>query len=736
MRLYDKRLCAVSFALLLGALDARPHEATALIQNDFENQHDYPAIYGVWLSHHPTGTLSRIYERRVRFADISPDGRQVLVVVRDSLYVMNNDGSEIRGVLGGGGFGDKACPLWTTRGIFWLSGNRIHRLDPSSGEQATVLDLARYGPACSSDRSFYYGSRDGLRVWTRSDYEAPGIDSIYCGCRGYSRGGHAYIQFSSDFTSHTALWRSEWGHGNGMTADGHLFLVQLGGHRTLGITRQNGHNLTTLYDYYEYDPPIPTGMESRPVPVSVNNDSIVGSRASYTDNPPGAICSDDLGDCPPGVHYYYWNWRTRELLGEFRQPDSLNGNAVSSYYFWYGPLPNPHDDSPYLAVDTREMVFVADGDTAPAPQLVSISNTGGAPLTGITVTTSPAQSDWLQVAAGGSGDAQFVSITVVPDAMPSDQTEASVMISGGGAPNHVSFVVKAYRGVAVAAPTQLTAAAAGDSLLDAALRWRDNSTNESGFVVEYRREDGNWAEAGRVGAGDTSFTVAGLDYHRTYHFRVLAFRVIDDDTDVYSGPSPEVTLHVTGISWIRISSPAAGQAYHRGRVIPISWTENMVSQVQIELSLDNGESWELVTREGGISKGDQYWRDLPWTVPDTAVDSAIIKVKEYFDGSVAYSGAFAIVANAAARNHVERHGVGAGLLLRATRSGALVLCVSKGPFELCVVRLDGTLVWKARGVGPLYRAIAPGACADGIVFVNGTVGGARVSRSIMTLEGR
>jgi uncharacterized protein (TIGR02145 family) len=55
------------------------------------------------------------------------------------------------------------------------------------------------------------------------------------------------------------------------------------------------------------------------------------------------------------------------------------------------------------------------------------------------------------------------------------------------------------------------------------LSWKDNSTNEIGFKIEFRSETSNYSLAGSTNSNDTSFTVQPLTANTTYYFRVYSF---------------------------------------------------------------------------------------------------------------------------------------------------------------------------------------------------------------------
>ena len=85
-----------------------------------------------------------------------------------------------------------------------------------------------------------------------------------------------------------------------------------------------------------------------------------------------------------------------------------------------------------------------------------------------------------------------------------------------------------------AAPSALTARTLGGRRI--ALSWRDNSTNETGFIVERSTGGSAFAEVARLGANARSYTDSGLVRNLTYSYRVRAFNAAG-----VSSPSNTVT---------------------------------------------------------------------------------------------------------------------------------------------------------------------------------------------------
>ena len=71
-------------------------------------------------------------------------------------------------------------------------------------------------------------------------------------------------------------------------------------------------------------------------------------------------------------------------------------------------------------------------------------------------------------------------------------------------------------------PTHLSAKATSGSRID--LSWQDNSTNETGFILQRRVVgSGHWYELGRTRADETIFSNKGLFSDATYIYRIQAF---------------------------------------------------------------------------------------------------------------------------------------------------------------------------------------------------------------------
>jgi predicted phage tail protein len=71
------------------------------------------------------------------------------------------------------------------------------------------------------------------------------------------------------------------------------------------------------------------------------------------------------------------------------------------------------------------------------------------------------------------------------------------------------------------APSNLNATAVSSTQIN--LAWKDNSSNETGFVIERKTgSNGTWAQIGTTTANVASFSSTGLSAKTRYYYRVLA----------------------------------------------------------------------------------------------------------------------------------------------------------------------------------------------------------------------
>lgn len=124
---------------------------------------------------------------------------------------------------------------------------------------------------------------------------------------------------------------------------------------------------------------------------------------------------------------------------------------------------------------------------------------------------------------------------------------------------------------AIIAPSNLTAAAFNNTSVD--LHWTDNSNDEAGFRIEYKKSnESTWQAGGQTLQNVTTFRVLSLQPNNLYNFRVNAFR--GNMSSTYSNTASAFV----GTDTLTLNYPAAPTGLtitflsaYKGR---LHWTDN------------------------------------------------------------------------------------------------------------------------------------------------------------------
>ncbi len=112
-------------------------------------------------------------------------------------------------------------------------------------------------------------------------------------------------------------------------------------------------------------------------------------------------------------------------------------------------------------------------------------------------------------------------------------------------------------------PSSLTATVASSSSIN--LAWEDNSTDESGFIVQRRRDgSGEWIQIASTAADTTTFSNERLFSKSTYIYRVQAFN--DSESSAYSNDAEATTPAGTAVvpEWTIDTIAGNGSSGHSG----------------------------------------------------------------------------------------------------------------------------------------------------------------------------
>ena len=145
-------------------------------------------------------------------------------------------------------------------------------------------------------------------------------------------------------------------------------------------------------------------------------------------------------------------------------------------------------------------------------------------------------------------------------------------------------------------PTQLVAASASVSQID--LTWQDNSTNETGFIVQRRVDgSGHWVELGRTPANVTTFSNDGLFPDTTYIYRIRALNNTESSAHSNEAAATTPAGSVSGSGW-RIDTIVGGKDNIRDNGPAVETWLNRPQSVAVDSAgnLYIADSWNFRVR--------------------------------------------------------------------------------------------------------------------------------------------
>ncbi len=144
--------------------------------------------------------------------------------------------------------------------------------------------------------------------------------------------------------------------------------------------------------------------------------------------------------------------------------------------------------------------------------------------------------------------------------------------------------------VELAAPSDLTLGTYDATTRRVSLSWKDNSTNETGFRVEYSTDGGaTWLLAQIMDANATSRVATSVQPNAEYQFRVRAIY-----GNSYSAWACSETLN-TKVEIVAPSDLTFGTYDTTSRRVSLSWKDNSTNETgfRVEYSTDGGATWRL-----------------------------------------------------------------------------------------------------------------------------------------------
>ncbi len=161
------------------------------------------------------------------------------------------------------------------------------------------------------------------------------------------------------------------------------------------------------------------------------------------------------------------------------------------------------------------------------------------------------------------------------------------------------------------APGNLTAQANQTRKLD--LKWKDNSTNEDGFIIERKEAGFSFVVVDSVAANDTMFTDVNLKDTTLYTYRIKAFNLFEQST--FSNEASATTLQFV------INTPSNLTAslvpVDVVRKIKLGWIDNSLNELGFAIQRKTGDSSSInpFVSIDSVGTGVNTFTDL--TVTDT-----------------------------------------------------------------------------------------------------------------------
>ncbi len=621
-----------------------------------------------------TNAFDTIYngnDASVQQPRFSPDGKKVCFYEAGYCWVMNNDGSDLQRIAAITTSGRKGLILnYSTKGVFYLDAN---------------ADVWHIDVAAKTNTKIYHvtGAKagDGWGIWTSRD----ATRAIAWVHDAATESKDPKLILSPDLRSITHEWVDIWGHGWYISPNGQTIVIN-GWSGSRGLC---GPQHVTFIEY-AFD-------DERVV------DCYPAMRPGDT---PTLSLGRDILQCANNDDYFVYNvsddagvpsWRERQWYilnyqtGQRWTVDVWQTNLDPATHVpdfgncWLGDLPSVYDDGPVLAVSPTHVTFTP-GDNG--PKTAAVSNVGTGTLTNVSVSDDAA---WLTTSRSGTGNAQTISNTVDPSGLADGAYYATVSVFGGGAPNTVTYQIALNVGSSIVAPGNLAAEVLANNA-EIQLTWTDNSTNETSFLVERQDSGGAWVQVGTATANATSYTDTGLPVG-TYQFRVRATNGAE-----FSGYSAPAQVSIRAQKGVSILGPSAGDTLVVGEACHITWTASQVTVIEIQYSLDVGETWTSITAAGGIADNDTNWQDYTWVVPALAADSILIRVQEYQNNNVGFTTpALSVVADLSISGHGVRCAGGVALHRahvdpRGRGISLSYSCIAGQPASVTIHTLSGTRV--------------------------------------------
>lgn len=222
-------------------------------------------------------------------------------------------------------------------------------------------------------------------------------------------------------------------------------------------------------------------------------------------------------------------------------------------------------------------------------------------------------------------------------------------------------------------------------------------------------------DLGTLSAGEHTITVYSREPSEQSMLDILCL------TSSSSYVPSDADVDFTVLAPLTLMSPSGGEAYEVGQVMTIEWSaiQTQVTEVEILLSTDEGETWTVITPTA-IGTSDPEWGSFDYTVLAGDVSTmCLVQVRDYNNKTtlVQSTSTFTVNSTAVSTGPLSGSAGHRQAFAIAPATGALTVSLgTSGSFRLRVTDMQGHAVMQTQGVAPTTVAV-PRVLTSGVYFV-------------------
>ena len=162
--------------------------------------------------------------------------------------------------------------------------------------------------------------------------------------------------------------------------------------------------------------------------------------------------------------------------------------------------------------------------------------------------------------------------------------------------------------------------------------WYPGHTNNGNYLLALEQADGRYDLEKNANSGDIRDPFPGFTNNTQFNFLSEPgsnsyndlFTYVSVENISNSAETMTADLRISEpAEYIQIISPNGGESWQGNSERSIRWASNGINNISIELSIDNGASWNLIETNFNASI-----EELVWTIPNTPSENCLVRVKD------------------------------------------------------------------------------------------------------------